>query len=166
MPRKDPEKKREYDRMYREQHREQERQKALARYYANREEINAKRNAKLRQQRAELRQDQEAYAQYLEKRRIEHYKWRANNREHWLQYFRQFMAKKRNDPDWLESERERQRELKRRDRQVLSDSYLRNQAARHYLSTAKNFPEQLVPVVRVALQIRRKTNPNLLRSSK
>ena len=165
MPRKDPEQKLAYNRMYREQNKELIRQKALAHYYSNREEINAKRNAKLRQQRAELRQDQEAYEQYLEKRRIEHNEWRANNREHSLQYHRQFRAKKRNNPDWLESERNRQREAKRRDRQVLSDSYLRNQAARHYLSTAKDFPEQLIPAVRVALQIRRKTNPNIARGT-
>lgn len=166
MPRKDPEKKLEYNRMYQERNKELLRQKALARYYAKREEINAKRNAALRQKRAELRQDQEAYDQYLEKRRIESRQWRANNREHYRQYLRHFKAEKRNDPEWLESERERQRESKRRDRQALSDSYLRNQAARHYLSTAKDFPEELIPVVRVALQIRRKTNPNILRSSK
>ena len=50
MPRKDPEQKLAYNRMYREQNKELIRQKALAHYYANREEINAKRNAKLRQQ--------------------------------------------------------------------------------------------------------------------
>ena len=165
MPRKDREQKLEYERIYREQNKELLRQKALARYYANREAINEKRNAKLREQRARLREDPQAYAEYLEKRRIESAEFRANNRDKVNALVRQWHANKRLEQNFLEKERERLREQKRQDRRVLSDSYIRNQAARYHMSTAKHYPDVFIEVDRLLVQIRRKTNPNRLRGT-
>jgi len=156
MPRKDPEQKLAYNRMYQEQHKELIRQKALDRYYAKRDEINAKRNAKLREQRATLRDDPEAYAKYLEKRRIEYSAWREANLEHYQQYHRAYMEVYLKRPDVIERERLRHFTHQKKARAELRDSYVK-QTIRHGRSySACDIPQSLVDAVKELRKIQHK----------